>query len=90
MSPRAVEDIPKLTTTAIAIDGGTGSDESTIIAGNFAHLIVGIRSAIQVELFKGPKYISNLQYTMVAHMRADVAVQDPLAFYTLTGVGNAA
>ena len=80
--------IPMLTTTSIPVDGGAGNDESTIIAGNFAHLLVGIRSGIQVELFKGPKYISNLQYTMVAHLRADIAVEDPGAFYTLTGVGQ--
>ena len=90
MAPRAVGDIAMRTTTALPVDGGTGSDESTIIAGNFAHLLVGIRSGVQIELFKGPKYISNLQFTMVAHLRADIAVQDPGAFFTLTGVGKAA
>lgn len=90
MAPNAVSSIPMLTTTSLPVDGGTGTDESTIIAGNFAHLLIGIRSGIQVELFKGPKYISNLQYTMIAHMRADIAVEDPAAFYTLTGVGRAA
>ncbi len=88
MAPNAVSAIPMLTTTSLPVDGGTGTDESTIIAGNFAHLLVGIRSGIQVELIKGPKYISNLQYTLVAHMRADVAVEDAGAFYTLTGVGK--
>lgn len=90
MAPNAVGSIAMLSTTSLPINGGTGTDESTIIAGNFAHLLVGIRSGIQIELFKGPKYISNLQYTMVAHMRADVAVEDSGAFYTLTGVGKAA
>jgi len=90
MAPKAVSEIPILTTTSMPVDGGAGNDESTIIAGNFSRLLVGIRSGIQVELFKGPKYISNLQYTMVAHLRADIAVEDPGAFYTLTGVGKAA
>ena len=90
MAPSAVAQIPVLTTTSLPIDGGTGSDESTIIAGNFAHLLVGIRSGVQIELFKGPKYISNLQMTMIAHLRADIAVQDPGAFFTLTGVGKVA
>lgn len=89
MGPKAVADIPMFTTTSLPIDGGAANDESTIIAGNFARLLVGIRSGIQVELFKGPKYISNLQFTMVAHMRADIAVEDPAAFYTITGVGQA-
>lgn len=86
--PRQIAEIPMLTTTSLPVDLGTGNDESLIIGGNFNHLLVGIRSAIQVELFKGPKYVSNLQYTLIAHMRADIAVQDPLAFYTLTGVGQ--
>ncbi|WP_386167218.1 phage major capsid protein [Sulfitobacter pontiacus] len=90
MAPKAVSDIPILTTTSLPVDAGVGNDESTIIAGNFSRLLVGIRSGIQIELFKGPKYISNLQYTMVAHLRADIAVEDPGAFYTLTGVGKAA
>lgn len=90
MAPSAISAIPMLTTTQIPVDGGAGNDESTIIAGNFSHLLVGIRSNMQVELFKGPKYISNLQYTMVAHMRADIAVEGPKAFYTLTGVRQAA
>ncbi len=90
MAPNAVGAIPMLTTTSLPVDGGIATDESTIIAGNFAHLLVGIRSGIQVELIKGPKYISNLQYTMVAHMRADVAVEDAGAFYTLKGVGQGA
>lgn len=89
MAPTAVSAIPMLTTTSLPVDGGTGTDESTIIAGNFAHLLIGIRSGIQVELIKGPKYVSNLQYTLIAHMRADVAVEDPSAFYTITGVGQA-
>lgn len=90
MAPKAVGEIPVLTTTSLPVDTGAGSDESTIIAGNFAHLLVGIRSGIQIELFKGPRYISNLEFTMLAHMRADIAVQDPAAFFTLTGVGQGA
>ena len=90
MAPRAVAEIPMLTTTSLPINGGTGTDESTIIAGNFEHLLIGIRSNVQVELLKTTKYATNLQYQLVCHMRADIAVEDPGAFYTLTGVGNVA
>jgi HK97 family phage major capsid protein len=88
-APRAVADIPVLTTTAIPINGGAGSDESTMFADNFAHLMLGIRQDIRIELLKTSAYASNLQYTFVAHMRADVAVAHAGAFYTLTGVGRA-
>lgn len=85
-----IANIPMLTTTSISVDGGTGEDESTIIAGNFARLLVGIRSDIRVEVLKTSAYASNLQYTLLAHMRADVAVTHPGAFYTITGVGRVA
>ena len=90
MAPRAVADIPMLTTTSLPIDGGTGDDESTIVAGDFTRLLLGIRSDIRVEILKTSTYASNLQYCLLAHMRADVAVTHPGAFYTLTGVGRAA
>ena len=83
---RGIAEIPMLTTTSIPVDGGGGSDESTIFAGNFAHMLVGIRSDIRVEVLKTSAYASNLQYTLLAHMRADIAVTQPGAFYTLTGV----
>ena len=82
----AVGEIPILTTTSIPTDGGSGSDESTIFAGNFAGMLIGIRQDIRVEVLKFTKYADNLQYTLVAHMRGDVAVVDPAGFYTLTGV----
>ncbi|QIE42323.1 phage major capsid protein [Rhodobacteraceae bacterium SC52] len=88
--PPRIAEIPMLTTTSIPIDGGAGNDESTIIAGDFARLMVGIRSEIRVEVLKTSAYASNLQYTLLAHMRADVAVTHPGAFYTLTGVGKTA
>ena len=88
--PTRVSEIPMLTTTSIPVDGGTGTDESTIIAGDFRRLMVGIRSDIRVEILKTSTYASNLTYTLLAHMRADVAVTHPGAFYTLTGVGRAA
>jgi HK97 family phage major capsid protein len=90
MAPASVAAIPMLTTTSIPTDGGTGTDESTIIAGDFTRLLIGIRSDIRVEILKTSTYASNLQYTMLAHMRADVAITHPGAFYTLTGVGRAA
>ena len=89
-APRSVADIPMRTTTSLPVDGGVGNDESTIIAGDFTRLLLGIRSAIRVEILKTSTYASNLQYTMLAHMRADVAVTHPGAFYMLTGVGKAA
>lgn len=85
-APRVIASIPVLTTTSIPVNGGTGTDESTIFAGNFSRLLVGIRSDIRVEVLKTSTYASNLQYTLLAHMRADIAVTHPGAFFTITGV----
>lgn len=85
MAPKQVEEIRMLTTTAIPTDGGAGSNESTIFLGNFAHLMIGIRSEIRVEILK-ERYADQLQYGLIAHMRADIAAQHEAAFHTITGV----
>lgn len=69
----------------IDTDGGVGSDEVTIFVGNFAHLMIGIRSEIRVEVLK-ERLADNLQYGLLAHMRADIAAQHEAAFHTITGV----
>jgi len=46
--------------------------------------------SIRVEVLKTSAYASNSQYTLLAHMLADLAVTHPGAFYTITGVGKAA
>lgn len=85
MAPKEIADLPTLTTTAIPTDGGAGSDESTIIVGNFAHLLIGIRSEIRVEVLR-ERYATEHQYAFVAHLRADIAAQHAAAFHTITGV----
>ena len=85
MAPDVLRQIPWLTTTAIPVDGGTGSDESTIFVGNFAHLMIGLRTSLRVELLR-ETFAGNLQYGFLAHMRADVAVAHAGAFYTVTAV----
>lgn len=90
MAPAGVVAIPMMTTTSLPIDGGAGSNESQIIAGDFSRLLLGIRSDVRVEILKTSAYSGNLQYTLLAYLRADVAVTHPGAFYTLTGVGREA
>ncbi|SDK98167.1 phage major capsid protein [Aliiruegeria lutimaris] len=85
MAPKAVEQIPMLTTTAIPTNGGTGTDESTIFCGDFRHLILGMRAQIQVEVIR-EAYAANHQYAFIAHFRGDVALAQPAAFHTTTAV----
>ncbi len=87
MAPAALASIPLLTTTSIPVDGGAGSDESTVFVGDFSKLMVGIRSDIRVEISRSYA-MDRLQYTLVCHLRADIAVQHAAAFHTITGVGQ--
>lgn len=81
----ALANVPMLSTTSIATNRGVGEDESTIYAGNFRHLMIGVRQDIRIELIR-ELFAGNLQYALIAHLRADVAVAHPGAFYTMTGV----
>ena len=84
-APRAIEQIPILTSTAIPVDGGAGSDESTIFMGDFSRLILGVRSEIRVEIVRD-LFAANHQLAFIAHMRGDIAVSHAEAFHTTTGV----
>jgi HK97 family phage major capsid protein len=85
MAPAQVSEIPWLTTTQIPVDGGVGTDESTIIIGDFSKMILGVRTEIRVEVSRD-LYLANLQYGFVCHLRGDVAISHPAAFHTTTSV----
>lgn len=83
--PPAIANIPMLTTTSIAIDGGSGSNESTIYVGNFNNLMIGMRNDIRIEVLR-ERFADTHQYGFVAHMRFDVAVSHAKSFHTISGV----
>ena len=71
--PPALSDVRMLTTTSIASNGGSGSNESTIYVGNFSNLMIGMRNDIRIEIAR-ERFTDNHQYGFYAHMRFDVAV----------------
>ena len=85
MLPRALEQVPMLHTTALPVDGGAGSDESQIIAGDFSQMLMGIRSEIRLELLR-ERFMDNLQFGLIAHARVDFAAARESAFTVLDGV----
>jgi HK97 family phage major capsid protein len=74
-----------LTTTAVATNLGAGTNESTIIAGNFGHLLIGVRETLRLSVLR-ERYAETGELALVAHMRADIAVEHPLAFCSITGI----
>jgi HK97 family phage major capsid protein len=77
--------VPMLTTTAVATNLGAGTNESTIIAGNFGHLLIGVRETLRLSVLR-ERYAETGELALVAHMRADIAVEHPLAFCSITGI----
>ncbi|MBA4783194.1 MAG: phage major capsid protein [Rhizobiales bacterium] len=87
--PPAIASVPMLTTSALPVDLGTGTDESMIIAGDFAKLMIGLRHGIQIELLK-ERYADSGQYAFIAHMRADVQAEHENAFVKISGIAPTA
>ncbi|MCE7902131.1 MAG: phage major capsid protein [Gammaproteobacteria bacterium PRO9] len=76
-----------LQTTAIPLTQtqGTASNASTIFAGDFSQMMIGMRSELRIEVLR-ELYAGNHQYGFVAHLRADVQVTHAQSFGRLVGI----
>jgi HK97 family phage major capsid protein len=66
---------------------GGSSDCSEVIVGGFDQVVIGVRPSLGVRLarFDSP-YATSMQYLLIAHLRADVAILHPEALHVTTGV----
>ncbi len=83
--PPAIANVPMLVTSKIPTDLGTGTDESMILAGEWAKLMIGIRSDIRIDVLR-ERFAGEHQYGFIAHMRADVAAEHEAAFTVLSEI----
>jgi HK97 family phage major capsid protein len=86
--PPVLTSIPQLVTTSVPItqvQGTSGSVCSTIVMGDFKQLMFGVRQELRVDIARD-RFIENLQYAFVAHLRADIAVAHPESFAKLIGI----
>lgn len=83
--PKAIANIPQLTTTAIPVNGGAQNDEGIIFGGDWRKLMIGVRHDIRVEVLR-ERYADYLQYGFLCHLRADIAAEHEQAFTVLKGV----
>jgi HK97 family phage major capsid protein len=85
--PASIEKLPFMTTTAMPTNEtqGSASTASTILIGNFAELMLGIRTSLRIEVLK-ERYAKFLQYAFIAHLRLDVQLAHPASFVKLIGV----
>ncbi len=84
-APDKIARIPQLVSTVVPKTGGVGTNESSIIAGDFTKMLVGIRNTLRIEVLK-ERYADYHQYGFIAHMRATVAVEQIAAFAAITGI----
>lgn len=87
VAPRIVSDIPMLETTTVPVNQavGTSNDCSSVIAGYFPELMIGLRQELRLQLLK-EAYMGNMQIGFLAHLRADVQLEHPASFGRLIGV----
>lgn len=83
--PEAIASTPMLWTTAMPTNLGTGTNESQIIAGDWSQLMIGMRSEIRIVLLR-ERYMENLQFGFIAHVRVDFAATRDSAFTVLDAI----
>jgi HK97 family phage major capsid protein len=85
--PTILSTVPRLQTNQIPINltVGTSSDTSEVYTGQWEHLLVGIRTSLQIR-FLSERFMDNLQYAFLAYLRGDIQLSQPAAFNVDLGV----
>jgi HK97 family phage major capsid protein len=88
-APESLAAIPKYDTNSVPNDVtvGNASTCSYIFAGDWSQLVIGVRPSLRVRVISDASYaLDKLQVTLVASLRADIAVLRPAAFVVEQGV----
>ncbi|MBE3589871.1 MAG: phage major capsid protein [Firmicutes bacterium] len=64
---------------------GTATGATRIITGDFSQVLVGVRTALRVEVLR-ERYADALQYGFLAWLRMDAALAHPDAFAQVVGI----
>jgi len=85
--PFSIENIPFLETSQVPIDQtqGTAGNASSIYLGDFADLVIGVRSRLQVEVLK-ERYADNMQVGFLIHLRADIQAWREQSLCRIVGI----
>jgi HK97 family phage major capsid protein len=87
--PPAIRELPFLSSSQIAttVTQGTSTDTSRAYIGDFGQMIVGVRPQLGVRfIVSDGAHLDNLQVTMVAYGRYDVAFGHPEHFAKIIGL----
>jgi HK97 family phage major capsid protein len=85
--PNAIADLPFLVTSKMPVTEtqGTATTASRIITGNFAELMIGIRTQVRIDVLK-ETFATNGQIGFVAWMRADIQLMHAASFAQIVGI----
>lgn len=93
--PTYLDDVPRLTTSAVPtnLTVGSSTDTSDVFTADWSQLLVGVRTDLQVTVLS-ERYMTNDaagspaggQYGFMAWWRGDIVVARPKAFDVITGV----
>ena len=83
--PPMIAGVPILTTSNVPTNLGTGEDETLVFAGNWQHLLIGVREQVNVRMLT-ERFADTGEVAFVAHTRVDIAVEHPGAFAVLEEV----
>lgn len=88
LAPSVVSAVPMLSTTAVPVNQtqGTSSDCSSIIAGDFRQMVIGIRQDLRLQMLSERFLSDNGQIGFIAHMRVDVQLEHAASFGKLIGI----
>jgi len=84
----AITDLPFLVTSKIPVyetQGTAVGIASRVILGNFAQLMLGIRTEVRIDLVR-ETFAANGQYGFIAWMRADVQLMHAASFVQIVGI----
>ena len=86
-APEVIANLPKLQTTSIPINEtqGTSVISSTILAGRWDNLFIGMRTKLRVEVLK-ERYADSFQLGFLAYLRADIQAAHVEAFAELVDI----
>jgi HK97 family phage major capsid protein len=85
--PDVLSLVPFHSSTALPINQtqGSASNASTVIAGDFRKLLIGVRTSVHIEILK-ERYADTYSYGVLYALRADTCVARPKSFCKLVGV----
>lgn len=85
--PADYENLLKFSTTVIPTNLGVGTNETELYVGNFAKLLIGIRSQLRIEPLR-ERFADNGQIAFLSWLRVDVQLEHPAGFWLGSGVTN--